>query len=349
MRRGRRSGAGQRDGGDAVRRLQSAGRELRAGEGEKLTIGFGLVIGRHRQQCRGDGAGCRVDGDGVVVAAIAVRHAVRAGGDERAGIRAQHVFAGIGLGERAVEGVAHLQPVGDGCFVRTGGAVIDTRVCDRADRQRPDRDVGPRHIGSRRHAEGCKEIKNRIVKGGFKSDRLLDSYMLGIEKGVGDQPQRDRRRCIRGVGFQAADRCVAQPVIDLVVSFSEDPCFYVQRSATRHVQAVSQNFAVGAGVSHRIEANAELTRTDGQAVDAAINSHGPACNSRAGAIVVGAQYHVATGHRHGRRDVHVLSCNRSEISSGNRRGCIQADIAGSIEFKAASRGGGGRIQIDIAS
>ena len=97
-----------------------------ARRGRRAVVGFAVRGCRHGQVGLADGARCRVAGDGVVVAAVAVVHRV-ARHLQGAATRAQYVFAGIRLAGAADRVTTHQSAVAHHAR-RAGVAVIGFAV-----------------------------------------------------------------------------------------------------------------------------------------------------------------------------------------------------------------------------
>ena len=217
------------------------------------------------------------------------------------------------------------------------------------DGQRGRGDIGPGDIGPQRRPEGGKELKDRIEEAAFVGDQLFNANILGVEQGIADCPQGDRRRRSGDIGLETTDRCVAQAVVNLVVTQAEHPGFGIQGSAAGQVQTVGEDFSVGQVVTHRVETDAQITRTYGDAVDAAGNQHGATENrTRPGTVIVGTQDDIAGGYRHGRVQVDVLPGDSGEVTRGNGRGRVDIDVIDGDKTQATGGGGDVRIDVDVA-
>ena len=193
--------------------------------------------------------------------------------------------------------------------------------------------------------------------------------MLGVEVGIGDGPEHHRRGHARHVRQQTVDSGRRGAVVYLVDPRTEYPGLGIQGTAPGQVTAIGQDFAVGAGVAGRIEADTERTRGHGQAIGTASDRYRAGRHPRAGAVVVGAQHHVAGSDRGGGRHIDIAPANCSQVAGGDGGGGIQVDVldggvsevaggrgdsrahrhvAPGVGRQTAVRAGDGLVQIDIA-
>ena len=333
-----------------------------------MAIHLARVLRRDRQRRRRNGARGRQNANAVIVTSIAVADAVAATGHQGAGPNAQHILAGKGLGQGSTQGVACLQTCDRGHTHGTGGAVVNARIGHSVHGQRARRDVGTGLVGTHRRCCCGKQIVAQVRKSRCIRDGFVRTHVSGVKIGPADQPQTHRRRCIGHIGQQTTDcgRCGA--VVDLVVTQAKHPSFGIERTATRQVIGISQDFAAGAGVIHRVKSDTQLPRGHGQTIAATSDGHGASCCTGPSAIVVSTQHHVpccdrrccihrdvapchrlqvAGGDGGGRVDVDVLCCGKSQLTRGRGDGRAHIHIASSVQCQAAVGTGDGLVHIHI--
>ena len=334
-----------------------------------MSVHLAHVLGRDRQGCGRDGAGCSQHTHAVIATAIAIADTVAAIGSQGTGTIPQHIFAGKRLGQSTIQGVTGLQACDRGHAHRTCGAVVRARIGHRVDRQGARRDVGAGLVG----AHGCGGCGKQIVGGIRKSRRIGDGFvrahMSGVKVGQTDRPQGHRRRRGRHIGQQAAHRGCGGAVVHLVVAQAKHPRFGIERASTRQIGIVGHDLTAGAGVIHRVESDDQLACGHGQTVAPAGNGHSTCRCTGTCAVVVGAQHHIscrdrrrsADGHvapRHrlqvaggdggGRVDVDVLCCGKAQLACGRFNGCAHRHVTPGVQRQAAVGASDGFIHIHIA-